>query len=48
MENLLFLSFLIPSVSFFKTTFVAQRKIVLFIDKTLGYMNKEDKVENFF
>ncbi len=48
MENLLLLFFLTPSISFFKITFVNKIKLVLFIDKTLGYMNKEDKVKNFF
>jgi hypothetical protein len=49
MENLLFLSFLIPSVSFFKTTFVNKIKIVLLVGKSLGWKEKnEDDIKIFF
>jgi hypothetical protein len=48
MENLLLFLFLVPSISFFKTNFVNKLKLVLFIDKSLGWMNKEDRVKTFF
>jgi len=47
MENLLLFLVLVPSVSFFKTTFTNKIKIFLFVDKVLGWKEKDDDIKIF-
>ncbi len=47
MKNLLFLLVLTPSLSFFRSTFVNKLKLVLDIDKSLGWKRTDNGVKIF-